>query len=249
MPKKYEEFAAQVTGCNTLFRDEVKRKADELNRINADWRYSPKGKEEQKKKVFNELQATADNLTKVFKEACSRFMSEYGIRLPEDNKDHSLDIQNALKIIDMLGFDLDEKNVSNILNPLKGSFKNLKTIIDVIRAKDQNGEAGAKLHYSPEIMRVIDEVSGLNTNVYEYIEFIGNIQDIIDNPAGYQFEAETVTNTPVTYIRDLIPYSFMACGDWMKEAGKEYAVLEDQFSSLFKVHVPTDQEMIEDILK
>ena len=252
MPKKYEEFAAQVTGCNALFQSEVKKKADELNKINADWRWSPKGKEEQKKKAFDELQGTADNLTKVFKEAVSRFMAEYGVSLPEDNKDHSIDIQNALKIIDMLGFDLDEKNVTNILNPLKGSFKNLKTILDVIRAKDQNGQpevAGVKLHYSPEVRRVIDEVSGLNTDVYEYIEFIGNIQDIIDNPAGYRFEAETVSNAPVTVIRDYIPYSFLACGDWMKEAGERYAVLENQFSSLFKVHVPTDQEMIEDILK
>lgn len=252
MPKKYEEFAVQVTGCNTLFQGEVKRQADTLNKINADWRYSPKGKEEQKKKVFDELQASADHLTKVFKEACSRFMAEYGITLPEDNKDHSLDIQNALKIIDLLGFDLDEKNVTNILNPLKGSFKNLKTILDVIRAKDQNESfvaAGVKNHYSPEVMRVIDEVSGLNTDVYEYIEFIGNIQDIIDNPAGYRFEAETVSNAPVTVIRDYIPYSFLACGDWMKEAGERYAILENQFSSLFKVHIPTDQEMIEDVLK
>jgi len=58
-----------------------------------------------------------------------------------------------------------------------------------------------------------------------------------------------VGNAPVTYIRDVIPYSFLACPDWMKEAGERYAVLEDQFSKLFTVHVPTDQEMIEDVLK
>ena len=246
MPKKYEEFAAQVTGCNTLFHGEVKKQADELNKINADWRWSPKGREEQKKKIFAELQASADNLTKVFKEACSRFLAEYGITLPEDNKDHSIDIQNALRIIDMLGFDLDEKNLNNILFPLKGSFRNMKTVVDVIRAKNQ---ANGLDHYSPEIMRTVDEASGLNTDVYEYLDFIANIQEIIDNPVGYRFEADNVGNAPVTYIREMIPYSFMACPDWMKEAGERYAVLEDQFSKLFTVHIPTDQEVIEDILK
>lgn len=252
MPKKYEEFAAQVTGCHSLFQSEVKKQADALNKINADWRWSPKGKEEQKQKVFDSLQASADNMTAVVKEACKRFLAEYGITLPEDNKDHSIDIQNALKIIDLLGFDLDVKNLNNILNPLKGSFRNIKTIVDVIRAKDHNGQpevAGVKLHYSPDVLRTLDEVSGLNTSVYDYLDFISNIQEIIDNPAGYRFEADTVGNAPVTYIRDVIPYSFLACPDWMKEAGEKYAVLENQFSGIFKVHIPTDQEMIEDVLK
>ena len=252
MPKKYEEFAAQVTGFNTLFQGEVKKQADSLNKINADWRWSPKGKEEQKKKVFDTLQASADNMTAAVKEACKRFLAEYGISLPEDNKDHSIDIQNALKIIDLLGFDLDVRNLNNILNPLKGSFRNLKTIVDVIRAKDQNGQpdiAGVKTHYSLDVVRKLDEVSGLTTDVFDYLDYISNIQEIIDNPSGYRFEADSVGNAPVTYIQDMIPYSFMACPDWMKEAGERYAVLENQFSGIFKVHIPTDQEMIEEAVK
>lgn len=252
MPKKYEEFAAQVTGCHTLYQGEVKKYNDTLNKINADWRWSPKGKEEKKEAILAELQTTADNMTKLVKEACKRFMAEYGISLPEDNKDHSIDIQNALKIIDLLGFDLDVKNLNNILNPLKGSFRNMKTIVDVIRAKDHNGQPevpGVKLHYTPDVLRTLDEVSGLNTSVYDYLDFISNIQEIIDNPAGYRFEADSVGNAPVTFIQDVIPYSFLACPDWMKEAGEMYAVLENQFTGIFKTHIPTDQEMIEDILK
>ena len=246
MPKKYEEFAAQVTGCHSLFQSEVKKQADALNKINADWRWSPKGKEEQKQKVFDSLQASADNMTAVVKEACKRFLEEYGITLPEDNKDHSIDIQNALQIVDMLGFDLDVAHLNNILNPLKGSFRNMKTVVDVVRTKNQTSFSG---QYSDAVMNRIDEMTGLHTSIYDYLDFIRNIQEIIDNPAGYRFEAETVGNAPVTYIRDVIPYSFLACPDWMKEAGEKYAVLENQFSEIFKVHIPTDQEMIEDVLK
>lgn len=246
MPKKYEEFAAQVTGCNTLFQNEVKRKADELNKIDADWRYSPKGKQEKKEAIFDELKKTADNISGVVREACKRFMAEYGIKLPDDKKDHSIDIQNALQIIDMLGFNLDEKNLNNILNPLKGSFRNMKTVIDLIRTKDQTSSVA---HYAPGVITLIDEASALNTSVYDYLDFVGNIQEIIDNPNGYGFERESISNGSITYIRDVIPYPIMACPDWMKQAGEMYAVLENQFSDIFNAHIPTDQEMIEEIMK
>ena len=185
-------------------------------------------------------------MTGIVKETCKRFMNEFGIKLPEDGKDHAIDIQNALHIIDMFGTDLDVRNLNNLLTPLKGSFRNLKIIVDVIRTRD---ETAVVKHYSRDVMRVIDEVTGLNTSVYDYLDFIGNIQEIIDNPAGYGFEGDTVSNAPVTFIRETIPYSFMACPDWMKEAGEMYETLEEELNNLFKVHIPTDQEMIESILR
>ncbi len=246
MKKQYEVYAEQVKGCNRLYSDAVKGRADELNRINSDENYSPIGKQAEKQKIYNEIQNSADNMTNIVKEACKRFIADFGITLPEDNKDHGIDIQNALRVIDMLGYNLDEKNLKNILNPLKGSYKNLKTVIDVIRTKDRASEV---LHYSRDVMRVIDETSGFDTSVTEYLDYLNQIQGLVDNPIGYGFDANVISNSPIVHLEAKIPYSFMACPDWMNEAGEMYSKLEDEFNKLFVVHIPTDQEMIEDILK
>ncbi|MBQ9252751.1 MAG: hypothetical protein IJ188_08960 [Clostridia bacterium] len=243
--KDYKKYAIQARGLNSMWPDELKKKIDQLNQSLSDWRLSPYAKEEKRKEVYKELQSTCDNMNKLYREILKRFLEDFAIHVPEDGKDHSTDIQNALKVIDMLGFDLDAANFRNIITPLKGSYKNMKMILDVISAKKG---ITSDLQYSHEITQLVDEYFGPYTIAGDYLELIDRINDAISSPIGYRFEAYTIDNSYLVTAEEFIPYSFLSCPDWIEEAGKMYSVLEGKLTSLYDGHVPTDEEMIIDKL-
>ena len=111
--KDYKKYAEQGEGCNRLFDDEVAKVADQATKTASDWRLSEKGKEDKKKEAFAALNKTADMIATVAKKCISDFCKDFSIILPEDDKDHTKDIENALHIIDLLGFNLDVKNLEN----------------------------------------------------------------------------------------------------------------------------------------
>lgn len=246
MEKNYEKYVTQVKGLNTLFSESVKRVADELNAKLTDWRLSEKGREEQKQKKTDELNAICENMNNVFREAVKRFLTDYAIGLPDDGEDHSKDIENALRVIEMLGFDLDVKNFDNIITPLRGNYRAMKTVLDVMRVKNESGLT--MQHYNNAVMNKLDEYTGVNARVTDFLEIMDRIADIVDSPIGYRFENNRISNVTVIQIVDIIPYSFLSCPDWMTEAGEMYAQLEDEFIILFRKHTPTGREMIESSL-
>lgn len=248
MERDYEKFISQVEECNHLFEEEVKKTADEATKIMADWRLSEQGKQEQKEKQFAALNDTANKLTTVFKTVVKRFCDDFRVILPEDEKDHGKDIENALKIIDMLGMELDEKNLENIMNPLRGSFRSMKMIVDLIEAKNKTGLAGAQ--YSPKVMEALYGYMGINTRVADYVDRFSNIQGIIGIIGNaYRFTCTSYPNASIVTLQAQIPYAFLACADWMRAAGCEYAVLEGEFCNLFTSRAVSDQELIERVLR
>ncbi len=251
MTTNYKTYADQVRTMNALFAKTIKEKGDSLNQLMADWRWSPKGKEEKKQVIFSELKESCKNMSKLFREIVDKFCKDFEITFPEDNKDHSVDIQNALRVVDMLDSSLDTVNLKNILQPLSGSYRSTKTVLDVIRVKadSKTRSLGGVDQYSNEVLIMIEEKSGVYTNVVDYLNYFDRIKDILTNAANYDFYASSVNDSPVIYMQDRIPYSFLSCEEWMIQVGKMYSVLENQFSSLFQNHVISDRELIETILK
>ena len=247
-PKNYEKYANQVDAFNGMFETSVKKCADDLTQSLLDRRYSEFGREELKKKKFAEIDAICDNMNNATREAVKRFIADFSINLPDDEQNHSIDIENALKVIDMLGFAMDVRNLQNILQPLKGSYRAMKTVLDVMRVKNETGASGlnpAENHYSNDVISMLDEYTGINSRVTDFFSIMDKINEIIDNPFGYRYEVKQYSNTTIVEIVEIIPYSFLSCPDWMREAGEMYATLENEFASLFTGHVPTNREMIE----
>lgn len=246
MEKNYEKYVAQVKALNVMFAESVKKASDELNEKLTDWRLSEKGREEQRQKKVDELNAVCENMNSVFREAVKRFLTDYAIGLPDDGIDHSKDIENALRVIDMLGFDLDVKNFDNIITPLRGNYRAMKTVLDVMRVKNESGLSGiAMQHYNSAVMDKLDEYTGVNSRVTDFLEIMDNIADIVDSPVGYRFENSSINNVVIVQFVDYIPYSYLSCADWMIKAGEMYAQLESDFTPIFKKHTPSDREMLE----
>lgn len=188
MEKSYEKYAHQINGINQLWIDTVKQKADEITKSMADWRYyTEEAKHKIKVKKFADLKSIAQNFDNLIREGVRRFCAEYKIALPEDGTDHTADIENALRIIDMLGFDMNVDNLKNILSPLRGSFRSIKTVTDVMRAKQESALSGLNPEnsYSSEVMLMIDEFMGINTRINDYLSVYGSIEQIIDAPIGW----------------------------------------------------------------
>lgn len=243
--KNFEEHAKKIEAFNNVFENTVKETANEMTKVSGDWRYSDAGKNELKKGLIADLNTSANNLSEIFKGAVKAFCDDFAIKLPEDGKDHGKDIENALRVLDMLGFSLDEKNLANIIDPLKGSFHSMKMIFDIIDTKQKNALENGLSGYSSSVVAKLFDYMGINTSVMNFLDTFNQLKDLAENPGiGYRFIITSTSNASVTTIQPVISYDFLACADWMREAGAQYANLESEFSSLFKDHVQTDTEMI-----
>lgn len=249
MERTYESYAARAEAIIKNFQDKVKEAQETGCEMMLDWRFTPEGKNENLKGVKADLQEKADNLTKHFKENARKFCNEYKVTLPNDGKSHTEDVANALKVIDMVGFKLTPDILKSIMEPLKHSYTNMKMIHDVIYAKGNVPEAGlAGIGYDKAIYETLIEYMGINTSAVEYLDRLKEVEDI-ENIPGFKFSVEPFTNATPFIIVPNIPYEYYAVPETMKELGKMYAVLENEFSELFTKHIPTDSELILSSLK
>lgn len=249
MERTYERYAATAETIIKNFEDAVEETQKTGCEIMLDWRFTPEGKSENLKGIKADLQEKADNLTKLFRENARKFCNEYKVTLPNDGKSHTEDVANALKVIDMVGFKLTPDILKSIMEPLKHSYTNMKMIHDVIYVKGNVPEAGlAGIGYDEAIYETLIEYMGINTSAVEYLDRLKEVEDI-ENIPGFKFSVSMYGGATPVIITPDVPYFYLTLPDTMKELGKMYATLENEFSELFTRHIPTDGELILSSLK
>ncbi len=249
MKRTYESYAARAETIIKNFEDAVEETQKTGCEIMLDWRFTPEGKSENLKGIKADLQEKADNLTKLFRENARKFCNEYKVTLPNDGKSHTEDVANALKVIDMVGFKLTPDILKSIMEPLKHSYTNMKMIHDVIYVKGNVPEAGlAGIGYDEAIYETLIEYMGINTSAVEYLDRLKEVEDI-ENIPGFKFSVSMYGGATPVIITPDVPYFYLTLPDTMKELGKMYATLENEFSELFTRHIPTDGELILSSLK
>ena len=179
------------------------------------------GKENAKTAILNKLQQDADKFTSEIHTAAQAFCDAFKVQLPEDGKDHSADVANATNIIGMVGSSMTTDVLRGILDPLKGSYKNLKMIYDIMEAR--KGAAG----YNEKVMSLLDDYMGINTRVGEYLNALDEIGDVA-NPDGLKlsFAASSYVGGTTVYIDPKVPYSFYVCGERMADVEKKRKALD-----------------------
>ena len=249
MERTYERYAATVETIIKNFEDAVEETQKTGCEIMLDWRFTPEGKSENLKGIKADLQEKVDNLTKLFRENARKFCNEYKVTLPNDGKTHTEDVANALKVIDMVGFKLTPDILKSIMEPLKHSYTNMKMIHDVIYVKGNVPEAGlAGIGYDEAIYETLIEYMGINTSAVEYLDRLKEVEDI-ENIPRFKFSVSMYGGATPVIITPDVPYFYLTLPDTMKELGKMYATLENEFSELFTRHIPTDGELILSSLK
>ena len=247
MERTYERYAATAETIIKNFEDAVEETQKTGCEIMLDWRFTPEGKSENLKGIKADLQEKADNLTKLFRENARKFCNEYKVTLPNDGKSHTEDVANALKVIDMVGFKLTPDILKSIMEPLKHSYTNMKLINDVITAKGNNAIVEG-IGYDEAIYKTLFEYMGVNTSAIEYLNKLKEVEDI-ENIPGFSFSVSMYGGATPVIITPDVPYFYLTLPDTMKELGKMYATLGNEFSELFTKHIPTDSELILSSLK
>ena len=247
--KQYLDFSNKVRLYIQGWENEVKTGADTINKMLADYRFSEEGKEENREAIIADLNATADKVTADLKEEVLTFCNAFRIVLPEDNANHDMDIANALKVIEMMDKNLTPETVRTILEPVKGSYRNVRLISDTIEARI------GYYDNAKEILRALFEFTGRYSKAYEYLDLINQMKAAASDDKKIPhdiirlgFSIMQVGQLTVELTPD-ISYSILTIPDNIEKAGKMYEQLHDELSELFTAHIPTAFEITESALK
>ena len=247
--KEFEQYAGQARSCNKLFEEAITKASDEMHARLTDPRVSDFRKHEIVSEADAGVQKAAENYTNLMREVIDRFIAAYKVTPPEDGKDHSLDIQNALKVVDMLGYDLDVENLNNILAPLSGSYQSTKTVLDVILTKHWNTPV-EHARFSAELIKAVEDKHDVVERCGEY----NHLMNLIESARTAAYKA-TFPGTVVipgeglgtnsinsgtagghwnsVIIAPTVPYDFLTVCDWMEQAGAARDEVVAEFKRLY----------------
>lgn len=234
--KLYETCAKQVQLVIRQHRDEANKIGQAVQKINADQMYSQMGKEKLLLNLRSELKALNKSKTDELKEVVKEFCNQYQVIHTDDGKADSQTIANALKVIEMTGYNLTVELLRGVVEPLKNSYTSLKMIRSLLGTKDAAGkEIG--LGYSADILVTMDEYIGVNAEIIAYEDTFILVKEVLDMP---ELVTASIYGEPdynggiINRLIDRTPYSVLCLGDNMMKVGKLYDTVYLEYPRLFK---------------
>lgn len=248
MKKSYDEYREKMLEKFGEHREKATEIENSANLSAVNKRLSDFGRQEAITNLKTELAeqntSFSDSIRKLIKEFCKKF----NVSFKEDNTDHATDIANALKVIEMCGTGLTGDLFRQVLEPLKGSYKALKVINDVLVVKWSNPATAAL--YAPEISTIISDYMGSNAEINEYVDRLKEIEAVSDYPMLSEFEiVNTAYNGALHFeVRNKTRYSVGVLPDEMVAVGKMYEELAMKYPLMFANYIPTQEDMIDDTM-
>lgn len=248
MKKSYDEYREKMLEKFGEHREKATGIENSANLSAVNKRLSDFGRQEAISNLKTELAkqnaSFSDSIRKLIKEFCKKF----NVSFKEDNADHAADIANALKVIEMCGTGLTGDLFRSVLEPLKGSYKALKVINDVLVVKWSNPATAAL--YAPEISTIISDYMGSNAEINEYVDRLKEIEAVADYPVLSEFEiVNTAYNGAFHFeVRNKTRYSVGVLPDEMVAVGKMYEELAMKYPLMFTNYIPTQEDMIDDTM-
>lgn len=226
--KLYETLAkeAQLIIHDSDYVKSLKEIVKNMMDVKQNQRYSDFGKEELLKSMRKEFADKNKAQTEKLREVIRKFCDTYGVTIPDDGENHSADVANVLKIIDMCGVNLGAETLKTALEPIQDSPKLLKMVRDVIDTKSKNTPISVG-SYGTDIFNVLDEYQGMGSEMISYsnefsaVGALLNAETLIDYRItdDYQYG---VSNGYLLKLTDVTPYSVICLGDNMMKIGKMY---------------------------
>lgn len=249
MKKSYDEYKEKMLIFFGAHREEATKIENRANEIAVSKLLSDYGRQE----AISKLKAELDKINRDFSDSVrglvKKFCKEFSVSFKEDNADHAADIANALKVIEMCGTGLTGDLFRQMLEPLKGSYKALKVINDVLVVKWSNPATAAL--YAPEISTIISDYMGSNAEINEYVDRLKEIETVSDYPQLSEFEIVNTAFNGVFHfeVRNKTRYSVGVLPDEMVAVGKMYEELAMKYPLMFANYIPTQEDIIDDTMK
>lgn len=240
MAEIYEGCAKQV---QVIIHDpDFKKKMDDILKsmmgVKRNNRYTDIGKAEFLTEMRKEFAGLVKDQSEQLRGVIKIFCNTYGVTIPDDGENHSPEVANVLKVIDLCGHSLDADTLRIALEPVKQSGKILKMIHNIINAKNVNFLSNGLEGFSHEIMTLLDEYIGVSGEILEYsdeFEKISVLQDaeILINyviAEDYQYGVSEL----LLVLQDRTPYSVLCLADNMMKVGQMYEIVSKEYPRLFK---------------
>jgi hypothetical protein len=233
--KLYETCAKQVQIIINQHRSEVDKIGQAVQKINADPRYSQLGKDELIKKLRDELNELNRTKSDELKEVVRTFCNQYQVVHTDDGKADAQVIANALKVIEMSGYNLTVDLLRSVVEPLKNSYTSLKMIRSLLAAKNENLAVG----YTPDVLILMDEYIGVNGEIIAYEDTFASVKAVLDMDMTKLVSAGMVgipefNGQVIPRLIDFTSYSVLCLGDNMMKVGKLYDSVYLEYPRLFK---------------
>lgn len=226
--KLYETLAkeAQLIIHDSDYVKSLKEIVKNMMDVKQNQRYSDFGKEELLKNMRKEFADKNKGQNEKLREVIRKFCDTYGVTIPDDGENHSADISNVLKIIDMCGVNLSAEILKTAIEPIKDSPKLLKMVGDVIDTKSKNTPLNAG-SYDTDIFNVLDEYQCRGSDMISYSNEFSNVESLLNDETliDYRITDEYqygVSNGYLLKLTDFTPYSVICLGDNMMKIGKMY---------------------------
>ncbi|MCC8077592.1 MAG: hypothetical protein LIO60_04480 [Oscillospiraceae bacterium] len=249
MEKSYERYASRFLALLGEHEQEAKKIEDTANQIAIDRRFSDFGRQEHIAGLKADMEKLCAGNSDILRGLVKQFCEEYAVSFGEDGVDHGTDIANALKVIEMCGANITADLFRSVIEPLKGSYKALKVINDVLSIRWENQQAADK--YSPEIRGIIRDYMGSNDEVNLYVEYLNDVKAVTDYPVllDYQLVNVGVNGASRFEVQNRTRYSVCVLPDEIIRLGKMYEELALKYPLLFSNYVPTAEDIIDDTMK
>lgn len=249
MEKTYENYAKKVLIFFGTHREEASKIENTANLIAVNKRFSDYGRQEAISNLKSSLAELNTSFSDSVRGLVKKFCKEFSVSFKEDNADHAADIANALKVIEMCGTGLTGDLFHAVLDPLKGSYKALKVINDVLFVKWSNPTTAAL--YAPEIRTIISDCMGSNSEINEYVDRLKEIEAVANYPVLSEYEiVNTAYNGAFHFeVRNKTSYSVGMLPDEMVAVGKMYEELAMKYPLMFANYIPTQEDIIDDTMK
>ena len=219
------ENSEMINGLTRKYEDAVKATQDDMNKLTV---YNNEIIKREREKLLKNLDVITADYNKTFNNIVQQFINEHTIKLPYDGEDHTAHIANALKVIDTLGYGLDVNNLNNIIAPMVKDFKSVKTVCDVILAKNNNTFAASEIGYKEDVIAAVLDYSGVNSGISEYAERINVLKNTNNGIANYKYTVTYSGNytengyTALAFLNSDVSYNVIAVPTLMNEAAKVY---------------------------
>ena len=225
----FSEKIKELTGNYELVVKETESRMNSLSM------YSDEEIIKRRTAMLKSLDDITIDYDKHFNQIVHEFLFRFALKLPDDGKDHAMDINNALQIINMMGTKLDVQSLNNIIKPLVNDFKSIKTVCDLILTMSNNTSLPNDYNYSADVIKAVLVYSGVSLGIPDYIDRFELLENVKNSTEKYKYVFNGSLNGKIVSLMSNPTYSVLAAPDWIDEAIEMYNQIAEKYNEVFHI--------------
>lgn len=228
------ETATEAKRLTVEFEQKLKEYGEAISKLALDRRFTPEGKQEFISTMMGEVAKTCEQYNTLIKKLVEEYCEYMAIEMPDKPVDDTA-VANALKIIDMTGYNLTGEILRTAIEPIKDSFKTVRMIENIISVKE------SVKAFPMDVHSVLRDCTYQFSDVHDYLDMYDKIKGFLDieRPLSYQEQGDINGSFSLAAH---VPYSTLVMPNWIYDLGVMYSRLESKYPLVFTKHIPTEDE-------